>query len=43
MDTRTQYEEGYHWNDQKNSKSTVVWYADYIEQYGMNLALYGGE
>ena len=42
MDPRTEEEEGYHWNDQKNSKNVVGWYVDYTVQYGMYLALYGG-
>jgi len=42
MDIRTKEEEGYLWNDQKNSKSGLGWVTDYFEQYGILSIIYGG-
>ncbi len=42
MDIPTQEEEGVHWEHQKNYGSKSQWFTEYIGEYGLNFALYGG-
>lgn len=43
MDLQRKAEEGYHWNEEKNSNSLVGWYVGYIVDYRISSVLYAGD